>query len=68
MEGILIHKGKDALPLFQMLWESYPISEVRWETESHLRNAPWILGDYLSRVEAMTKRQRRQNGGSQRIN
>ena len=63
MEAILRHKGKGAWHLYLVMWKGYPITESSWEPESHLRNAPLILGDYLHRVraEGQCRRQTRGN-------
>ena len=45
--AILRHKGSGAQHLYQVLWKGYPITETSWEPESHLRNAPQILEEYL---------------------
>ena len=50
VEAILRHKGKGARHLYLVMWKGYPITEASWEPESHLRNAPLILEDYLRRV------------------
>ena len=50
--AILRHKGKGARCLYLVMWKGYPITEASWEPESHLRNAPLILEDYLRRVGA----------------
>ena len=50
VEAILGHKGKGAQCLYLVMWKVYPITEASWEPESHLRNAPLILEDYLHRV------------------
>ena len=65
-EAILRHKGTGARRLYQVLWKGYPITEASWEPESHLRNAPQILGDYLRRVATTTGRQRQRNCGDWR--
>ena len=44
VEAILRHKGTCSLCLYQVLWKGYPITEASWEPESHLQNAPHILG------------------------
>ena len=67
VEAILRHKGSGARRLYQVLWKGYPITEASWEPESHLRNAPQILEEYLRRVAAETSVRRRQrNRGSRR--
>ena len=63
VEAILRHKGKGARRLYLVLWKGYPITEASWEPESHLRNAPQVLEDYLRRVEE-DHRHRRRNRGS----
>ena len=60
VEAILRHKGSGARRLYQVLWKGYPITEASWEPESHLRNAPQILEEYLRRVAAETSVRRRQ--------
>ena len=67
VEAILRHKGSGARRLYQVLWKGYPITEASWEPESHLRNAPQILEEYLRRVAAETSVRRRQrNRGSRK--
>ena len=67
VEAILRHKGSGARRLYQVLWKGYPITEASWEPESHLRNAPQILEEYLRRVASETSVRRRQrNRGSRR--
>ena len=67
VEAILRHKGFGAQRLYQVLWKGYLITEASWEPESHLRNAPQILEEYLRRVASKTSvRRRQQNRGSQR--
>ena len=60
MEAILKHKGKGAWRLYLVMRQGYPITEASWEPESHLRNAPLILEDYLRRVGAEDQRRRRE--------
>ena len=50
LEAILHHRGKGAQCWYLILWKGYPLSEAKWELESHLLNAPAILADYLKRV------------------
>ena len=67
VEAVLRHKGSGARRLYQVLWKGYPVTEAGWEPESHLRNAPQILGEYLRCVAAKTSVRRRQrNRGSRR--
>ena len=67
VEAILRHKGSGARRLYQVLWKGYPITEASWEPESHLRNAPQILEEYLRHVVAETSVRRGQrNRGSRR--
>ena len=66
VEAILRHKGKGARRLYLVMWKGYPITEASWEPESHLRNAPLILEDYLRRVGAEDQRRRRNRGNRQR--
>ena len=67
VEAILRHKGSGTRRLYQVPWKGYPITEASWEPESHLRNAPQILEEYLHRVAAETSLRRRQwNRGSRR--
>ena len=67
VEAILRHKGSSARRLYQVLWKGYPITEASWEPESHLRNAPQILEEYLRRVTSKTSvRQRQRNRGTRR--
>ena len=54
VEAILRHKGSGTQRLYQVLWKGYPITEASWEPESHLRNAPQILEEYLRYVTAET--------------
>ena len=54
VEAILRNKGSGARHLYQVLWKVHPITEASWELESHLRNAPQILEEYLHRVIAET--------------
>ena len=61
VEAILRHKGQGARRLYQVLWKGYPITEASWEPESHLRNAPMILEDYLCRIAVDQRGQRRRN-------
>ena len=61
VEAILRHKGQGARRLYQVLWKGYPITEASWEPESHLRNAPRILEEYLRRVAVDQREQRRRN-------
>ena len=63
VEAILRHKGKGARHLYLVMWKGYPITKASWEPESHLRNAPLILDDYLRRVGAEDQRRRRNRGG-----
>ena len=60
VEAILRHKGKGARRLYLVMWKGYLIIEASWELESHLRNAPLILEDYLRRVRAEDQRRRRE--------
>ena len=62
VEAILRHKGKGARRLYLVMWKGYPITEASWEPESHLRNAPLILEDYLRRVGVDQQRRRRNRG------
>ena len=62
VEAILRHKGKGARRLYLVMWKGYPITEASWEPESHLRNAPLILEDYLRRVGTQDQRRRRTRG------
>ena len=62
MEAILRHKGKGARHLYLVMWKGFPITEASWEPESHLRNAPPILEDYLRRVGVEDQHQRRNRG------
>ena len=62
VEAILRHKGKGARRLYLVMWKGYPITEASWEPESHLRNAPLILEDYLRRVGVEDQRRRRTRG------
>ena len=66
VEAILRHKGTGAQRLYQVLWKGYPITEASWEPESHLRNTPQILEDYLHCVATTTGHQRRQNCGERK--
>ena len=66
VEAILRHKGKGSSRLYQVLWKGYPITEASWEPESHLRNAPQILEDYLRRVAEVESRRPRTRGGRRR--
>ena len=50
VEAILRRKGKGARRPYLVMWKGYPITEARWELESHLRNAPLILEDYLRHI------------------
>ena len=50
IEAILRHKGSGARRLYQVLWMGYSVTEANLEPESHLRNAPQILEDYLCRI------------------
>ena len=61
VESILRHKGQGARRLYQVLWKGYPITEASWEPESHLQNAPLILEEYLRRITADQRGQRRRN-------
>ena len=63
VEAILRHKGKGAWRLYLVMWKGYPITEASWEPESHLRNAPLILEDYLRRVGKEDQRRCRNRGG-----
>ena len=54
VEAILRHKSSSPWRLYQVLWKGYPITEAGWEPESHLRNAPLILEEYLCRVATET--------------
>ena len=60
VEAILRHKGSDARCLYQVLWKGYPITKASWESDSHLRNAPQILEEYLHRVIAEASVHQRQ--------
>ena len=62
VEAILKHKGKGARRLYLVTWKGYPITEASWEPESHLRNAPLILEDYLHRVGTQDQRRQRTRG------
>ena len=62
VEAILKHKGKGARRLYLVMWKGYPITEASWEPESHLRNAPLILEDYLRCVGVEDQRRRRNRG------
>ena len=62
VEAILRHKGKGAQCLYLVMWKGYPITGASWESESHLRNAPLILEDYLHRVRVEDQRQRWNRG------
>ena len=62
VEAILRHKGKGARRLYLVMWKGYPITEASWEPESHLRNAPLILEDYLRHVGTQDQRRRRTRG------
>ena len=62
VEAILRHKGKGARLLYLVMWKRYPITEASWEPESHLRNAPLILEDYLHRVGVENQCQCRNRG------
>ena len=64
VEAILRHKGSGARRLYQVLWMGYPVTEASWEPESHLRNAPQILEDYLRRIAE--KRQQCRTRGKKR--
>ena len=66
VEAILRHKGKGARPLYLVMSKGYPIIEASWEPESHLRNAPLILEDYLRRVGVEDQRRRRNRGNQKR--
>ena len=59
VEAILRHKGKGVQRLYLVMWKGYPITEASWEPESHLRNAPLPLEDYLRRVGVEDQRRRR---------
>ncbi len=61
VEDILRHKGQGARRLYQVMWKGYPITEASWEPESSLQHAPAILEDYLRRVAAHQREQRRRN-------
>ena len=61
VESILRHKGQGARRLYQVLWKGYPITEASWEPESNLQNAPLILEEYLRRIAADQRGQRRRN-------
>ena len=50
VEGILQHKGEDALHWYLVLWKAYPLIEASWELVSHLEHAPLILEEYLCKV------------------
>ena len=63
VEAILRHKGQGARRLYQVLWRGYPVTEASWEPESHLRNAPRILDEYLRRIAADQQEKRRQTRG-----
>ena len=65
-EAILKHKGKGARRLYLVMWKGYPITEASWEPESHLRNAPLILEDYLRRAGAEDQQRRRNRGGQKK--
>ena len=62
VEAILRHKGKGARCLYLVMWKGYPIIEASWEPESHLRNAPLILEDYLRCVGTQDQRRLRTKG------
>ena len=62
VEAILRHKGKGAWRLYLVMWKGYPITEASWEAESHLRNAPLILEDYLRRIGVEDQRQCQNRG------
>ena len=62
VEAILRHKGKGARRLYLVIWKGYPITKASREPESHLRNAPLILEDYLYRVGAEGQRRCRNKG------
>ena len=66
VEAILRHKGKGAQCLYLVMWKGYPITEASWEPESHLRNAPLILEDYLRRIGVEDQRRRRNRGNQKR--
>ena len=62
VEAILRHKGSSAQHLYQVLWKGCPITEASWEPESHLRNTPQILEEYLRNIVAETPiRQQQEN-------
>ena len=63
VEAILRHKGQGARRLYQVLWRGYPGTEASWEPESHLRNAPHILDEYLRRIAADQQEKRRRTRG-----
>ena len=48
--------------LYMVMCKGYPITEASWEPESHLRNAPLILEDYLHHVGVEDQRRRRNRG------
>ena len=62
VEGILRHQGTGARHWYLVLWKGYPLTEVTWEPESQLTNAPDILEEYLHWVE-IRNRGRRHSGG-----
>ena len=59
VEAILRHKGKGARCLYQVLWKDFPITEVKWEPESHLTNAPQVMEEHWRRVATEDEPQRR---------
>ena len=63
VEAILRHKGTKSRRLYLVLWKGYPVTEASWEPESHLRNAPDILENYLRRIVTVDgKRSRTREG------
>ena len=68
VEAILRHNGKGAQRLYQVLWKGFHITEARWESESHITNAPQVMEEYLRRVITEDKPQRRRITGGRATN
>ena len=46
VDAIMSHKGSPGRRKYLTAWKGYPASENTWESESNLRHASQILGDY----------------------